>query len=81
MEQNYYLLPLCVHVALPIFKFPDSLQTFFNSPIPSEIVRLNTFAWLLSPLLLFVFGSYCLDSKNMFCFFPGVSMHVLYYSY
>lgn len=71
MEQNYYLLPLCVHVALPIFKFPEDFKTLLYSPIPTELQQVHTFAWLLSPLLIFVFGSYCLDSKNMFCFFPG----------
>ena len=71
MEQNYYLLPLCVHVALIIFKFPEDFKTLLYSPIPSQMQQVHTFAWLLSPLLVFVFGSYCLDSKNMFCFFPG----------
>jgi len=39
--------------------------------VPDEMQHLHAFAWLLGPLIFFAFGSYCLDSKNGFCFFPG----------
>ncbi len=71
MEQVYYSLPSFVNFFLAIFKFPEEFQRILNSPIPSQLQQVHTFAWLLSPLLIFVFGSYCLDSKNSFCFFPG----------
>lgn len=71
MEHTYYLLPLCVHVALPILKVPDELKRILDSPLPCNLQQLNTFGWLLVPLVACALGSFCLDSKNRFCFFPG----------
>lgn len=34
-------------------------------------MQLHVFGGLLLPLLSCALGSYCLDSKNTFCFFPG----------
>ncbi len=70
-EKVYYSLPSVVNVFLPIIQFPEEFQKLVNGPIPDPIQQIHTFAWLLSPLVTFVFGSYCLDSKNSFCFFPG----------
>ena len=43
-----------------------------DAQLPSEIRQLHVFSWLLTPLFLIALGSYCIDSKNSFCFFPGV---------
>lgn len=72
MEHCYYLLPLCVHITLPFIAVHSNIKLVLESPIPSEIQQLHVFAWLVAPLLIFALGSYCLDSKNGFCFFPGV---------
>lgn len=52
-------------------KFPEYYQKFINDPVPSQMQQIYTFAWLLSPLLVIMFGSFSLDSQNKFCFFPG----------
>lgn len=70
-EHCYYLLPLCVHVALPLITVPDEVRSILEAPLPVQMQHLNTFAWLLGPLVCCALGSYCLDSKNCFCFFPG----------
>ncbi len=70
-EHCYYLLPLCVHSALPFLKVPAYVKTILEAPVPDEMQHLHAFAWLLGPLIFFALGSYCLDSKNGFCFFPG----------
>ena len=33
--------------------------------------QLHVFAWALGPLVFFMLGSYCIDSKNSVCLFPG----------
>eukprot|EP00596_Hydrurales_sp_CCMP1899_P008289 CAMPEP_0119042208 /NCGR_PEP_ID=MMETSP1177-20130426/14444_1 /TAXON_ID=2985 /ORGANISM="Ochromonas sp, Strain CCMP1899" /LENGTH=666 /DNA_ID=CAMNT_0007008827 /DNA_START=246 /DNA_END=2246 /DNA_ORIENTATION=- len=70
VEHSYYLLPLCVHVALPLFTFP-SWAKGLAAPMPFQMQQLHVWGWALTPLIVFVLGSYCLDSKNSFCFFPG----------
>lgn len=70
-EHCYYLLPLCVHSAMPHLVLPPSVRSFLNEPLPPQMQHLHAFAWLLGPLIFFALGSYCLDSKNGFCFFPG----------
>ena len=74
-EQCYYLLPLCVHIALPILhrnvSMPNELKDILEAPLPIQMQRLHAFTWLLGPLICCALGSYCLDSKNSFCFFPG----------
>ena len=42
-----------------------------DSAVPSQVQQLRVFANLLLPALGLAYGSYCLDSKNTFCFFPG----------
>jgi hypothetical protein len=71
LEHVYYLLPLCVHVALPLLILPSWAKDILASPIPTQMQQLHVWGWLLTPLIVFVLGSYCLDSKNSFCFFPG----------
>jgi hypothetical protein len=71
IEHTYYLLPLCVHVALPFLIVPDEIKSILDAPLPTQMQQLHAFAWLLGPLIVFALGSYCLDSKNSFCFFPG----------
>ena len=73
MEHSYYLLPLCVHTVLPLVSvpFPTWIKDVLAAPIPLQMQQLHVWAWLLTPLIVFALGSYCLDSKNSFCFFPG----------
>ena len=71
LEHVYYLLPLCVHVALPLLILPSWIKDVLASPIPTQMQQLHVWGWLVTPLIVFVLGSYCLDSKNSFCFFPG----------
>mmetsp|Transcript_9516 Transcript_9516/g.15790 ORF Transcript_9516/g.15790 Transcript_9516/m.15790 type:complete len:732 (+) Transcript_9516:165-2360(+) len=71
VEHVYYLLPLCVHVALPFLTVPAEIKSVLEAPLPDQVQRLHAFAWLLGPLACCALGSYCLDSKNQFCFFPG----------
>ena len=73
LEHGYYLLPLCVHMALPFvsFPFPSWIKDVLSAPIPLQMQQLHAWGWLLTPLIVFALGSYCLDSKNSFCFFPG----------
>lgn len=35
--------------------------------------QLHTFSWILVPLIVVFLGSYCLDSKNTMCYFPGAA--------
>ena len=71
IEHLYYSLPSYVNYFLPGFKLTPETEAFLLSPIPLPMLQIHTFAWLLSPFLLTVFGAYCLDSKNTFCCFPG----------
>ena len=69
-EHCFYLIPLCVNLILPKLVVPSALQTL-SLPLPPQLLQLHTFAYYLAPLLLIAFGSYCIDSKNGFSFFPG----------
>lgn len=77
VEHTYYLLPLCVHVALPFADghIPVQFKTLLEAPVPDQMQRLHAFAWLLGPLVCCALGSYCVDSKNQFCFFPGTPFY------
>lgn len=70
----YYLIPLCVHVAMPFLslRVSDDIKSILNAPLPHQAQQLHAFFWLLGPLIVFALGSFCLDSKNNFCFFPGM---------
>jgi hypothetical protein len=70
-EHTYYLLPLCIHIAIPVLEIPTDIMDILTSPIPCQMQQLHTYAMLLAPLMAFTLGSYCLDSKNTWCFFPG----------
>ena len=73
LEHCYYLLPLCVHAALPFVSsyVPSPVQPLLEAPVPYQMQRLQAFVWLLGPLVCCALGNYCVDSKNQFCFFPG----------
>lgn len=71
MEHLYYLLPLVVHAALPFLEVPLEVKSMLQQPLPSQLQQLQPFAWLLGVLVALALGSYCLDSKNSMCFFPG----------
>eukprot|EP01038_Epipyxis_sp_PR26KG_P009099 gene9099-12270_t len=73
VEHCYYLLPLCVHVSLPFLIVPQEIKNILDAPLPVQLQQLNAFTWMLAPLIIFAMGSYCLDSKNSFCFFPGTA--------
>jgi len=64
LDHCYYLLPLCVDLVIP--------ETFIRIDPPAGMQNLYTHAYALIPLFMWTLGSYCLDSKNGFCFFPGV---------
>lgn len=75
-EHVYYLLPLCVHsfITHPWISghmWPSWISVMLDSAVPSQVQQLRVFANLLLPALGLAYGSYCLDSKNTFCFFPG----------
>jgi len=42
-----------------------------SSPLPEPLHKLRAAARILFPLVSLAYGSYCLDTKNAFCFFPG----------
>jgi len=74
-EHVYYLIPLVIHstLALPIVGavVPTWLSSTMSSPLPEPLHRLRSAAKILFPLVSLAYGSYCLDTKNSFCFFPG----------
>merc|ERR1711871_98822 len=47
------------------------MGTSFLVAIPAGYQNLYTNAFAMIPLFVWALGSYCLDSKNGFCFFPG----------
>lgn len=77
-EQNYYLLPLLIHVSKPLLHLyqplplPEGLDVWFSSSPSAAAVRICSSQWLISSFAIFVFGQYAIDSNNFFCFFPGV---------
>ncbi len=58
-------------MTLPFLFVPQSVRTILEAPLPSSMQQLHVFGWLLGPLVIFALGSYCIDSKNSMCFFPG----------
>lgn len=66
-----------MHVALPFLNgyIPAVLKPVLEAPLPDQMQRLHAFAWLLGPLVCCALGSYCVDSKNQFCFFPGTPFY------
>ncbi len=74
-EHVYYLIPLCVHSAISLEVIQGILPVAFSSilvaPLPGPLQQLRICAKYLLPLSCVAYGSYCLDSKNSFCFFPG----------
>eukprot|EP01035_Chromulina_nebulosa_P019167 gene19167-25011_t len=38
-------------------------------------LNLHSFMWVIAPLVVLLVGSYCLDTNNGFCFFPGSPYH------
>lgn len=71
LEHCYYLLPLVVHVSFPLLKISPEIKLLLEAPLPSSMQQLQAFAWVLGPLVCFTLGSYCIDSKNSMCIFPG----------
>lgn len=69
--QAYYLVPLCVHITLPLLNLPSEINKILNSPMPCKLQGMHTFSYLVMFFFVFAFGSYCLDSRNYFCCFPG----------
>lgn len=70
-EHTYYLLPLCVSLIMP--KSASSIvASLLTSPIPESVQPLAEVWWLVLALLIWMIGSYCLDSRNGWCFFPGM---------
>jgi hypothetical protein len=72
VEHTYFLLPLCVDVTLRLLNLSDSVVALLSSPLPSSVQLLSSYSMWLVPLTVVVYGSYCLDSKNSYCFFPGL---------
>jgi hypothetical protein len=64
LEHLYYLLPLCVHAALPFLRayLPLSALSLLEAPLPDQMQRLHVFQWLLGPLVCCALCSYCVDS-------------------
>mmetsp|Transcript_846 Transcript_846/g.496 ORF Transcript_846/g.496 Transcript_846/m.496 type:complete len:679 (+) Transcript_846:92-2128(+) len=71
VEHVYYLLPLIVHAGMPHLRIPADVRSILDGPLPDSMRQLEAFGWLLGPLTIFALGSYCIDSKNSMCFFPG----------
>ena len=69
-EHCFYLIPLCVNLVLPSVIIPEFRQ-YLSMPAPEQLMQMHTFAYFLTPVLLLALGSYCIDSKNGFSFFPG----------
>eukprot|EP01041_Mallomonas_annulata_P007448 gene7448-15233_t len=72
MEHCYYLIPLCMDLALPFIAPPPStLYTTLHQPMPTTVHTLYANALILVPLCIWAVGNYCLDSKNGVNIYPG----------
>jgi len=82
LEHCYYLIPLCIHSYINVVAAPlltatvgastaTSILNYIMYPLPPQLQHIYTFAYILTPLFCISFGSYCIDSRNGFCFFPG----------
>mmetsp|Transcript_32048 Transcript_32048/g.76469 ORF Transcript_32048/g.76469 Transcript_32048/m.76469 type:complete len:661 (-) Transcript_32048:250-2232(-) len=69
-RHTYFLLPLCVDVAL------QRLGAEVGQPLPLEMQRIYGQGALLLLLAIWAAGLYCLDSKNGFAVFPGAPFRV-----
>jgi len=58
---------------MPMFNgiFPQNFSDMIGKSMPQEFCNLREYLAWLTPVFTIVLGSYCLDSKNSFCFFPG----------
>ncbi len=71
VDHVYYLLPLCIHSAMPLFNMSDEVRAVVMGPFPAALQALHVYSWVLLPFAVLVYGSFSLDSLNTFCFFPG----------
>lgn len=71
LEQVWYLIPLIVQSYIKFNLKSSPWLEILMQPLPGAAQQIYTFAYVLTPLVLMALGSYCLDSKNAFCFFPG----------
>lgn len=72
LEHCYYLLPLVVHISLPFLYVPEEIKSILEAPLPVQMQRLHGATFIIGPLICFAIGSCCLDSKNAWCYFPGM---------
>jgi hypothetical protein len=61
-EHCLFLLPLCVDLVLP---------AGLDYPFPQWVAVFRNMYWIFAPAVFLTIGSFCLDSKNAFCFFPA----------
>ena len=80
---QYASILYCTQILIYVYKlntilihYTIEMSKFLNSPTPDQLQQIYHFGWLLSPLLIIALGSYCFDSKNSFCFFPGMYIYV-----
>lgn len=71
VNHTYYLLPLCVQVALPLMGLPKDSLDALNSAVPKELQQVYNHMWVVLVLGFWAIGGYCLDSANGFCMFPA----------
>jgi hypothetical protein len=73
MNHTFFLLPLCVHAALPIWGPPSSseLIVLLSKPLPAPMQQLWHYRLTFLSLFVLCVGSYAIDSKNGWSFFPG----------
>lgn len=72
LEHCLYLIPLVVQSGYSVFIPHDwALYRILMLPLPPQVQQVYTFAYVLTPLFVIALGSYCIDSRNGFCFFPG----------
>ena len=78
-EQIYYMVPLIINsfLSIPTINnnfneiLPNWMLIVLDAPLPQPMQRLRTAAKILLPIFTLTYGSYCLDTKNAWCFFPG----------
>jgi len=72
----YYLLPLCVDLAMPfIVPATSTWSAILSKPSPDALQLLYNSSFILYPLFIWAIGNYCLDSKNGFTIFPGLPFY------
>lgn len=65
VEHVVYLLPLCVDLVAP-------KTSIFQEFFPAWVQIFRSMYVVLLPMIFITVGNYCIDSKNGFCFFPGM---------